>query len=105
MTGILQGTTPKLEITVPETVPLDSVTAIELTLQHKGARTILGMDDVTIDTDANTITLQFTEAQTLSLDPGAMLIWQLRLKNPTGIVGTRPSSLAVFDLLSEVMMP
>ena len=104
MSAILQGTTPKLEITVPESVPLDSVTGIELTMKHRGQKMIYGMSDVDVDTEANTITYSFTEAQTMAMDPRQDLIWQLRLKNATGIVGTLPAAIRVYDLISEVLM-
>ena len=48
MNGILQGTTPKLVITIPDNVPLSSVNAIELTLVHKGAQTIVDMNGTTV---------------------------------------------------------
>lgn len=104
MNGILQGTTPKLVITIPDTCPLTSVIDIELTMAHKCEKTIYGIADVTIDTEANTVTYAFTEAQTLALDPKADLIWQLRLKTASEIVGTLPSRVRVYDLLSEVSM-
>lgn len=69
MNGILQGTTPKLVITIPDTCPLSSVTDIELTMAHKCEKVIYGLADVTIDTEENTVTYAFTEAQTLALDP------------------------------------
>ena len=85
-------------------MPLDSVTAIELTMKHRGRVEIYGADDVAVDTEANTITYSFTEAQTMAMDPRQDLIWQLRLKNPTGIVGTLPAAIRVYDLISEVLL-
>lgn len=105
MNGILQGTTPKLVITIPVEHMLTAVTEIELMLQHKGVKTLLHLSDVTVDTDENTITYAFTEEQTLALDPKEMLYWQLRLKTSSGIVGTLPAAVKVYDLLSEVIMP
>lgn len=104
MNGILQGTTPKLVISIPDNVPLSSVNAIELMLVHKGAQTIVDMTGVTVDTEANTITYQFTEAQTLALDPRGTIVWQLRLKSDTNIVGTRPGTIRIYDLISEEAM-
>lgn len=104
MSGILQGTTPSLVITVPDDVALANITGLELTLAHKNTKTVLGASDVTIDTEDNTITYQFTEEQTLALDPKAMLVWQLRLRNSSGIVGTLPASIKVYDLISEDVM-
>lgn len=105
MNDILQGTTPHLIITVPETVPLVNATGIELTFQHNGKNHIVYADGVTIDTDENTITYVFTEAETLAMIPSKPLYWQLRIKNLDGIVGTLPETIRVHDLLSEVMIP
>ncbi len=105
MSGILQGTTPELIITVPEDFPLANVVAVELTLQHKNVKTVLGTLDVVIDPDSNTITYTFTEAQTLALDPKALLMWQLRMRTNVGkIVGTLAESVSVYDLLSDIEM-
>ena len=68
MNGILQDTTPKLVITIPDTCPLTSVVDIELTMAHKCEKTIYGIADVTIDTEANTVTYAFSEAQTIRFD-------------------------------------
>lgn len=105
MNGILQGTTPKLVIEIPADVPVSNVTGIELTLQHKGEKTIVYEDSCTTDAEANTVTYAFTEAQTLALDPTAGLVWQIRLKLASGIVGTVPHRIEVIDLLSEEAMP
>lgn len=105
MNNILQGTTPHLIITVPETVPLINATNIELTFQHNGKNHIVYMDGVTIDTDENTITYIFSEAETLALNPAKPLYWQLLIKNLDGIVGTLPETIRVHDLLSEVILP
>lgn len=115
MNGILQGTTPKLVITIPDTCPLSSVTGVELTMwqewkveaakpPRRSAPVVFDLADVTIDTEANTVTYAFTEAQTLALDPCAELGWQLRLKTASEIVGTLPSLVNVYDLISEVSM-
>ena len=104
MNGILQGTTPHLEITIPDTCPLSAVNAIELTIKHKDQVTKYGMSDVTVDTTNNKITYVFSETQTLALDPKAPVIWQLRLKTSGGILGTAEQEIRVYDLISEDVM-
>lgn len=104
MNMILQGTTPQLIITIPETVPLTSVIGVELTISHKDSKNIIGLDDVTVDSENNTITYTFTEAQTLALDPRFPVQWQLRLKTASVIVGTLVQSIKVYDLISEDVM-
>lgn len=99
--SILQGTTPKLEITIPEEFPVSSIEKVELTFSHNGIVTTHGLDDVAVSATANTITYSFTEAETLALDPRAPFWWQLRIKVPAGIVGTEKKQESVLDLLSE----
>lgn len=103
--SILQGTTPSLVITVPDTVDLSAVTAIELTLTHDNNKHIIDLSGVTVDTTANTITYDFTEAFTLSLDPEKPMKWQLRVKTSAGkILGTPIKTVSVLDLMSEEAM-
>jgi hypothetical protein len=104
---ILQGTTPTLTITVnPEELLLEDVTEIELTFQSgTQTPTMKSMSDLTIDTEANTLSYTFTETETLALSPSAMLIWQARFKLQSGvIVGTVKKSIKVIDLISEEVM-
>ena len=102
---ILDGTTQQLVIKVPATVPVANITGIELTFTHKGEKTVYYQDSVTTDAEANTITYNFTEAETLALDPTAGLVWQIRMKSPSGSVGTKPKRIEVITLLSGEAMP
>lgn len=104
---ILQGTTPTLTITVnAEELLLADVTEIELTFQSgTQAPTKKGMTDLTIDTEANTMSYTFTEQETLDLSATTMLFWQVRFKLQSGvIVGTVKKSIKVLDLISEEVM-
>ena len=102
--SILQGTTPKLEITIPEEFPVSTITEIELTFSHKDTVTKHGLSDVAVNGEMNTLTYSFTQAETLALDPRAPLWWQLRIKVPAGIVGTEKKQESVLDLISEALI-
>lgn len=101
MNGILQGTTPSLTITIPEEISVSDITALELAFKQMASVTLLHLTDVSIDTEANTITYAFTEAQTLALIPSAPLMWQLRIETADGIFGTPQGRLNVLDLISQ----
>lgn len=101
MNGILQGTTPSLTITIPEEISVSSITALELAFKQMASVTLLHMADVSIDTEANTITYTFSETQTLALIPSAPLMWQLRIETADGIFGTPQNRINVLDLISQ----
>lgn len=100
---LLQGTTPPFVISVPE-IPVTSIIGIELMFYHKGAKTKHDLSDVTVDAEENTLTYNFTETETLALDPDFPLFWQLRIKTASGIVGTLKEEINVEDLISEEVM-
>lgn len=99
--AILQGTTPSLVITCPQDT-LQQGSTIELTLLHKGEKTVLTTTDVTID--GQVITYRFTETYTLWLDPKEPLYWQLRVKTNGIITGTKKRQVDVIDLIQEEVM-
>lgn len=105
MNKLLQGTTPKLIITIPAPLDVADVMSLELTFEHLGTKKLVYMDGVTLDTDKNTVTYRFTERETLDMNPKHPLYWQLRIKTQDGIFGTEQESIDVKDLLSEVVMP
>ena len=103
MNEILQGTTPSIRYPFKKTdLDVTTVTAVELTLEHKGTKTIHGLSDVSVDAEANTITYHFTQAETLALDPFEYLHYQIRCKVTDGnVVGTRKECVKIADLMSE----
>lgn len=104
--SILQGTTPSLTITInPEDFAVADVVKLELVLQNGPNIIRKALEDVTADTEANSITYTFTEAETLALRPQNALTYQLRFSFQDGsIVGTKKASLRVDDLISEAVM-
>lgn len=101
MNGILQGTTPSLVITIPEGIPVSTITAAELAFRHSGEVSLYRLSDLTVDGTANTLTYMFTEQETLALNPTAPLTWQLRIRTPDGIFGTVQQRISVLDLISQ----
>lgn len=105
MNKMLQGTTAKLIITVPEPIAVADIINVELTFEHVGTKKIVHIDGVTLDAEENTVMYRFTERETLDMDPKQPLYWQLRIKTQDGIYGTEKDSIDVKDLLSEEVMP
>lgn len=106
MAEILQGTTPSIEIVIDtDDFSVSDVTALEFTIKHNGAVSIYSLDDVTVDTDANSFIYTFSEAATLALNPDKSLKYQLRFMFSDGsILGTKIMRLQVADLISEDVM-
>lgn len=106
MNSILQGTTPTLTIAVdPDDLLLSNIIALELTFQQVGDPVYKYMPDVSIDTEANTISYHFTQEETLALIPTRLLNWQIRFAMSDGnIVGTTVAQISVSDLISDEVM-
>jgi hypothetical protein len=106
MNSILQGTTPTLTIAVDQDdLLLSDIVALELTFQQVGDPVYKHKPDVTIDTEANTVSYHFTQAETLALIPSRLLNWQIRFALPDGnIVGTPVAQISVSDLISNEVM-
>lgn len=63
------------------------------------------MNDVTVDAEANSVIYDFTEADTLAMDPDKPIIFQARFKLSNGkVVGTDKMKLMVADLIDEEVM-
>lgn len=90
MNGILRGTTPDFVITVKEEdFSVEEVTKLEVIVWNGNTVTQYGLDDVTIDTEANTYGIHFSEAFTLALEASKSFRWQMRCMFEDGnIVGT-----------------
>ena len=106
MSEILQGTTPSLEIKInTEDLSVGDVIKLELVMLNGETTTKKSLSDMTVDTEANSFTYKFTEAETFALVPKRPLYYQLRFLFADGtIVGTKPMSIQVADLYSEDVM-
>lgn len=108
MESILQGTTPTLTIAIdPTDFAVSDIVALELAVRQKTNVTVHNLPDVTLDPAANTISYQFTEAETLAFMPDVLLSVQLRFVFADGnICGTDRMNFNVDDLIStEVLVP
>lgn len=106
MSAILQGTTPSLEIKIdPQDFAITDVTKLELVFSNAGNAVAHGLSDVVVNSTNNSITYNFSEAETLALSPTSCLYWQARFGFADGsIVGTQKDSISVSDLISEAVM-
>lgn len=106
MISILQGTTPTLTIAVDQNdLLLSEITDLELAFQQADDPVYKHMSDVSIDTEANTVSYHFTQEETLALIPTRILNWQIRFLLPDGnIVGTPIAQITVSDLISNEVL-
>ena len=99
MASIMQGTTPSLTITFsPDDLQLSAVTAMDIKIRNVRTRSY-GLDDMTIDTETNSFTYQFTEEETTELNPKKPLTIQGRLWLGDKIVGFNKIQFEVSDMM------
>lgn len=99
MARIMQGTTPSVTIHIsPDDFLLSNVTKMELYVKNGSNITTYMADDLDIDTDANSITKTFTEAETAALDPKKNVVIQGRFWLGNAIVGINKISYGVSDM-------
>lgn len=100
MASIMQGTTPSLTITIdPDDLQLSAVTAVELRIRNGAAITSYTAEDLTLDTDANSVTKTFTAEETAAFDPSKNLIVQGRFWVGDAVIGINKISIGVSDML------
>ena len=100
MVSIMQGTTPSLTITInPDDFQLSAVTKIELYVKNGGTLTTFTADDLTVDTEANTVTLTFSEAETAAMNPKKFLTVQGRFWLGSSVVGINKLTFGVADMM------
>lgn len=96
----MQGTTPSITVHIdPEDFLLSVVTKIELYVKNGGTLTTYTADDLTVDTDANTITLTFSEAETTAMNPKKFLTVQGRFWLGSSVVGINKLTFGVADMM------
>lgn len=108
MDNILQGTTPTITISIdPTDFSVSDVIALEFTTKQKNNISVYGLQDVTVDTNANTVSYTFSQVETLAFIPDVLLSVQLRFMFADGsIVGTNRMNFNIDDLISsEVLSP
>ena len=100
MDAILRGTTPSVILSFdPEDLSLATVTAAEFCIQNLGV-TKHTLTDLTIDTEENTLTYAFTEAETADLCARVPVVIQARFWiGADTVVGILPIQIDVADML------
>ena len=95
--AILQGTTPGIAYDFSEyDFDVTTITKIELAIINGGKRTIYGLDDVTVDGEANSITINFSHEETIEFVPDEMLTHQILMWFPDGnVIGTEEGYIDV----------
>ena len=100
MANIMQGTTPSITITIdPDDFQLSAVTRMELYVKNGGTLTTYTADDLTVDTEANTLTLTFSEAETAAMNPRKFLTVQGRFWLGSSVVGINKLTFGVADMM------
>ena len=79
MKSIMQGTTPSVTFTInTDDFLLSDVAKVELYVRNDSVLKTYGTDDLTIDTETNTIVKDFTEEETAAFIPKKSVIIQGR---------------------------
>lgn len=100
MASIMQGTTPSITITIdPDDFQLSNVTKIELYVRNGGTLTTYTAEDLTVDTEANTITKTFSEAETAAMNPKRFVTVQGRFWLGSSVVGINKITFGVSDMM------
>lgn len=101
MASIMQGTTPSVTITISaDDFLLSDVVDIELYVKNGSTVTTYPMDELTVDTEANSVTKTFTEAETTALNPNKNIIIQARFWFSDGsVIGINKISIGVSDMM------
>ena len=100
MARIMQGTTPSVTIHIsPDDFLLSNVTKMELYVRNGSNLKTYTADDLDIDTDENSITKTFTEAETAALDPKKNVVIQGRFWLGNAVVGINKISYGVGDMM------
>lgn len=98
---IMQGTTPLIILTVdPEDFDVSTATKIELYVQNGGTVTTYTGEDLTVNTEENTVTKAFSEEETAALRRDFPVFIQARFWFADDvIIGTQRITMSVADML------
>lgn len=96
MENLLQGTTPYLVIDFAETgLDVSDFSAAELTLKTNINKRTYDLSAMVVDSEENTLTYHFSEADTLALSATAPAYWQIYVKVGAEIFGTEAEQLKI----------
>ncbi len=98
---IMQGTTPLIILTVdPEDFDVSTATKIELYVQNGGKVVTYTGEDLTVNTQENTITKAFSEEETAAFKRDFPIYIQARFWFAEDVViGTQRITMSVADML------
>ena len=101
MKSILQGTTPTLTLEFDTAdLSVENIVGIEFAIKQQETVTVYGLSDVTLDTEANTVSYTFSEEETLAFVPNLLLFVQARMILADGnIVGTDQMAFNVDEFI------
>lgn len=100
MASIMQGTTPSLMIQIsPDDLHLSDVTAMEMYIRSGSRLTTYTMEELTVDTDANTITKRFSVEETAAMDPRKNITVQARFWVNDAVIGINKITIGVADMM------
>lgn len=96
MDNLLQGTTPYLVIDFTDTgLDVSDFSAAELTLKTNINKRTYDLSKMSLDSEENTLTYHFSEADTLALSATAPAYWQIYVKVGAEIFGTESEQLKI----------
>lgn len=97
--SIMQGTTPSIKVKIsPDDFSVSDVSEIEFYVRND-TLTTYHMADLTIDAVENSVTKEFTEEETIALDPKKNVIVQARFFFADGkVIGIEKLTYSVSDM-------
>lgn len=100
MASIMQGTTPSLMIQIsPDDLLLSAVTRVELYVKNSGNIITYTADDLTVDTENNTITKTFSVDETAAFNPKGFVTVQARFWVGDAVIGINKINIGVADMM------
>lgn len=70
MESIIRGTNAAIQIKIKEDLDFSTITALELHIYQSTRQIVKTLEDLTLDADAQTVSYELTQAESLSLVPG-----------------------------------
>ena len=70
MDSIIRGTNATIQITIKEDLDFSKITALELHIYQSTHPIVKTLEDLTLDADAQTVTYELSQAESLSLVSG-----------------------------------
>ena len=99
-----QYTTPTIRISIPDTLPVNTITSLVVTLLQSKVRLEIKLDDVALDTTNNAIVFGLTQEETGMFDPNNLVAIQCHiLVNDTAYATNIMSARIGLNIHGEVI--